>query len=97
MPWDIKITNFSERHRQDASYEPELHPGVTYRLKTPKATLKIFSTGSVTVTCEENEMRETEEDEMNEISLYSRQCGECPGSDRAHLPVAVRVPEGAAA
>ncbi|KAJ8980308.1 hypothetical protein NQ317_005229 [Molorchus minor] len=31
-------------------YEPELHPGVTYKLKTPKATLKIFSTGSVTVT-----------------------------------------------
>lgn len=50
MPWDIKITNFSERHRADASYEPELHPGVTYKLKSPKATLKIFSTGSVTVT-----------------------------------------------
>lgn len=32
------------------SYEPELHPGVTYRLTNPKATLKIFSTGSVTVT-----------------------------------------------
>lgn len=32
------------------SYEPELHPGVTYKLKTPKATLKIFSTGSITVT-----------------------------------------------
>ena len=32
------------------SYEPELHPGVTYRIKSPKATLKIFSTGSITVT-----------------------------------------------
>lgn len=32
------------------SYEPELHPGVTYRLKSPKACLKIFSTGSITVT-----------------------------------------------
>lgn len=32
------------------SYEPELHPGVTYKLKELKATLKIFSTGSVTVT-----------------------------------------------
>lgn len=31
-------------------YEPELHPGVTYKLKNPKATLKIFSTGSITVT-----------------------------------------------
>jgi TATA-box binding protein (TBP) (component of TFIID and TFIIIB) len=27
-----------------------LHPGVTYKLLNPKATLKIFSTGSVTVT-----------------------------------------------
>ncbi len=32
------------------SYEPELHPAVTYKLKDPKATLKIFSTGSITVT-----------------------------------------------
>ena len=30
--------------------EPELHPGVTYKCKDPKATLKIFSTGSVTIT-----------------------------------------------
>ncbi len=32
------------------SYEPELHPGVTYKLRDPKATLKIFSTGSITIT-----------------------------------------------
>ena len=32
------------------SYEPELHPGVTYRIREPKATLKIFSTGSITIT-----------------------------------------------
>ncbi|XP_017139312.1 uncharacterized protein LOC108153694 [Drosophila miranda] len=50
MPWAIKIVNFSEKHRDNASYEPELHPGVTYKMKMPKATLKIFSTGSVTVT-----------------------------------------------
>ncbi|EDV46377.2 uncharacterized protein Dere_GG18249 [Drosophila erecta] len=52
MPWAIKIVNFSERHRENASYEPELHPGVTYKMRDPdpKATLKIFSTGSVTVT-----------------------------------------------
>ncbi|CAH0556683.1 unnamed protein product [Brassicogethes aeneus] len=49
MPFAIKINSFSERHKE-ADYEPELHPGVTYKLTTPKATLKIFSTGSVTVT-----------------------------------------------
>lgn len=35
-----------------SSYEPELHPGVTYKLYNPKATLKIFSTGGVTITGE---------------------------------------------
>lgn len=49
MPFAIKINSFSERHKE-ADYEPELHPGVTYKLTNPKATLKIFSTGSVTVT-----------------------------------------------
>lgn len=50
MPFAIKINAFSEHHKASAEYEPELHPGVTYKLKKPKATLKIFSTGSITVT-----------------------------------------------
>jgi len=50
LSFGIKITNFSTKHRERASYEPELHPGVTYKLRDPKATLKIFSTGSITVT-----------------------------------------------
>jgi len=49
MPFAIKITPFSQAFKE-ASYEPELHPGVTYKIRYPKATLKIFSTGSVTVT-----------------------------------------------
>ncbi|KAK7079132.1 TATA box-binding protein-like protein 1 [Halocaridina rubra] len=50
MPFNIKITPFSQTYRDAASYEPELHPGVTYKIDHPKATLKIFSTGSITVT-----------------------------------------------
>ncbi|XP_042227468.1 TATA box-binding protein-like 1 isoform X2 [Homarus americanus] len=50
MPFAIKITPFSQKFRNRASYEPELHPGVTYKIDDPKATLKIFSTGSITVT-----------------------------------------------
>uniref|UniRef100_A0A8D9AD57 TATA box-binding protein-like 1 n=4 Tax=Cacopsylla melanoneura TaxID=428564 RepID=A0A8D9AD57_9HEMI len=49
MPFAIRILAFSEKHRE-AEYEPELHPGVTYRITKPKATLKIFSTGGITVT-----------------------------------------------
>lgn len=48
-PFSINIVDFS-RERKEASYEPELHPGVTYKIKEPKATLKIFSTGSITIT-----------------------------------------------
>ncbi|GLV38936.1 TATA box binding protein-related factor 2 [Carabus blaptoides fortunei] len=50
MPFAIRINSFSIKHKEHADYEPELHPGVTYKLKIPKATLKIFSTGSITVT-----------------------------------------------
>lgn len=32
------------------SYEPELHPAATYRIKNLKATIQVFSTGSLTVT-----------------------------------------------
>ncbi|XP_075525440.1 TATA box-binding protein-like 1 [Dermacentor variabilis] len=50
MPFAIKLIPFSQNNRALASYEPELHPGVTYKIKDLKATLKIFSTGSITVT-----------------------------------------------
>ncbi|XP_014681866.1 PREDICTED: TATA box-binding protein-like protein 1 isoform X2 [Priapulus caudatus] len=50
MPFAIRIAQFSQAHRANASYEPELHPGVTYKIKEIKAVLKIFSTGSITVT-----------------------------------------------
>ncbi|KAG0445745.1 hypothetical protein HPB47_013561 [Ixodes persulcatus] len=50
MPFAIKLIPFSQHNRGLASYEPELHPGVTYKIKDLKATLKIFSTGSITVT-----------------------------------------------
>ncbi|KAI5634553.1 transcription factor TFIID (or TATA-binding protein, TBP) domain-containing protein [Phthorimaea operculella] len=49
MPFGIRIIAFSKKYKE-ADYEPELHPGVTYRLYNPKATLKIFSTGGVTIT-----------------------------------------------
>ena len=32
------------------SYEPEIHPGATFRIKELKATLKIFQTGNITIT-----------------------------------------------
>lgn len=49
MPFGIKVISFSKKYKE-ADYEPELHPGVTYKFFNPKATLKIFSTGGVTIT-----------------------------------------------
>ncbi|XP_011502466.1 PREDICTED: TATA box-binding protein-like protein 1 [Ceratosolen solmsi marchali] len=50
MPWAVKITSFSIHHKDIVQYEPEIQPGVIYKLTDLKATLRIFSTGSVTVT-----------------------------------------------
>ncbi|KAH7646415.1 tata box-binding protein-like protein 1-like protein [Dermatophagoides farinae] len=50
LPFGIKIHEFSDSHRPIASYEPELHPGATYRIKELKAVLTIFQTGSITIT-----------------------------------------------
>ncbi|OCT57443.1 hypothetical protein XELAEV_18003517mg [Xenopus laevis] len=50
MPFEIRLNEFTRRNRPHASYEPELHPAVRYRIKSLRATLQIFSTGSITVT-----------------------------------------------
>nr|XP_039271061.1 TATA-box-binding protein-like [Styela clava] len=52
MPYHINIVDFSNFHRsKHLSYEPEIHPAVTYRMPDMKVTFKIFSTGSITLTC----------------------------------------------
>lgn len=43
----ILATNRNHNHL--FSYEPELHPGVTYRIEELKAVLKIFQTGAITI------------------------------------------------
>ncbi|CAL1285745.1 unnamed protein product [Larinioides sclopetarius] len=50
MYFGINLIKFAEKHKGLVEYEPELHPGATYRIKELKATLKVFTTGSITVT-----------------------------------------------
>ncbi|TNN82548.1 TATA box-binding protein-like protein 1 [Liparis tanakae] len=50
MPFAIQLIDFTKKNRPIASYEPELHPAATYRIKHIKATVQVFSTGSITVT-----------------------------------------------
>jgi transcription initiation factor TFIID TATA-box-binding protein len=49
MPWPIDIVKLSRTYSECVSYEPEMHPGATVRLPD-KAVLKVFTTGSVTLT-----------------------------------------------
>ncbi|XP_062267038.1 TATA box-binding protein-like 1 [Platichthys flesus] len=50
MPFSVQLIDFTTNNRPIASYEPELHPAATYRIKHIKATIQVFSTGSITVT-----------------------------------------------
>ncbi|ELT90049.1 hypothetical protein CAPTEDRAFT_75203, partial [Capitella teleta] len=50
LPFGIRISQFAQDHHKQCSYEPELHPGATYTMMEPRATLKLFTTGSITVT-----------------------------------------------
>ncbi|TSP79471.1 TATA box-binding protein-like protein 1 [Bagarius yarrelli] len=50
MPFQIRLIEFTKNNRPIASYEPEIHPAATYRIKNLKSTVQVFSTGSITVT-----------------------------------------------
>ncbi|CAF1071253.1 unnamed protein product [Rotaria magnacalcarata] len=58
MPWPIDIVKLSRTYPGDVSYEPEIHPGATVRLKN-KVVLKVFTTGSVTLTAPSVELINT--------------------------------------
>ena len=50
MPFGIDIIRIANKFQKECSYEPELHPGATFKLSDIKTTLKLFTTGSVTLT-----------------------------------------------
>ncbi|MGH0125526.1 UNVERIFIED_CONTAM: hypothetical protein FKN15_036260 [Acipenser sinensis] len=60
MPFEIRLPKFTKSNRPLASYEPELHPAALYRIKDIKATLQVFSTGSITVTARASERDKAE-------------------------------------
>lgn len=50
MPFSLDIARLAEKYQKECSYEPELHPGATFKIKELKSTLKLFTTGSITLT-----------------------------------------------
>ncbi|KHN81850.1 TATA box-binding protein-like protein 1 [Toxocara canis] len=50
MPFGIKVEELALKYPNNSEYEPELSVGLVWRSTEPKATLRIHTTGSVTVT-----------------------------------------------
>ncbi|KYQ50601.1 TATA-box-binding protein [Trachymyrmex zeteki] len=54
LKFPIKLENLNQNHGQFSSYEPELYPGLTYRILTPRVVLLIFVNGKVVLTGAKN-------------------------------------------
>ena len=50
LPFEVRLDSFANANRNKSQYEPELQPQVVVQMGTPKATINVFSTGSVTIT-----------------------------------------------
>jgi TATA-box binding protein (TBP) (component of TFIID and TFIIIB) len=49
LPFGVKIEEMA-KHYPQAVYEPELTVGMTWKFEEPKSTLRIHTTGSITIT-----------------------------------------------
>ncbi|CAL5221316.1 g3488 [Coccomyxa viridis] len=50
MGFPIHLQGLAESHADCADYDPDMHSDLRYRMKDPKVTLRIFVSGSVTLT-----------------------------------------------
>lgn len=50
VPFTLDVARLANEYQKECSYEPELHPGATFKLKELRTTLKLFATGSITLT-----------------------------------------------
>lgn len=50
LRFPIKLENLNQMHGQFSSYEPELFPGLIYRMVKPRVVLLIFVNGKIVFT-----------------------------------------------
>ena len=50
MKFPISLESLSNSHSQFSTYEPELFPGLIYRMIDPKIVLLIFASGKIVLT-----------------------------------------------
>ena len=48
--FSIRLESFAHFKSQNTSYEPELFPGLIYRMKQPKVVILIFVSGKIVLT-----------------------------------------------
>ncbi|XP_020296860.1 TATA-box-binding protein [Pseudomyrmex gracilis] len=65
LKFPIKLENLNHMHGQFTSYEPELYPGLTYRMVKPRVVLLIFVNGKIVLTGAKN--RTELQDALNNI------------------------------
>lgn len=54
LKFPIKLDDLNDMHNQFTSYEPELYPGLIYRLVQPRVVLLIFVNGKIVLTGAKN-------------------------------------------
>lgn len=65
LKFPIKLENLNHIHGQFSSYEPELYPGLIYRMVAPRVVLLIFVNGKIVLTGAKN--RTELQDALNNI------------------------------
>ena len=50
LGFSVDLKRLANDYKNECSYEPELHPGASFKMEDIKSTLKLFTTGSVTIT-----------------------------------------------
>lgn len=86
MPFGIKIEELAQKYPDCSQYEPELSVGLIWRFTTPRATLRIHTTGSITVTG-----AASESDVMKAIEVIYPIIKEFRCSLRLRNPIATKI------
>lgn len=50
MKFSIALENLANEHETFCNYEPEIFPGLIYRMVNPKVVLLIFASGKIVLT-----------------------------------------------
>jgi len=73
LGFPIRLEGIAKSHQKEISYEPELFPGLIYRLKDPKVVSLVFVTGKVVFTgAKSSTMINTAYDKLHPLLVKER-------------------------